>query len=122
MSSPIRDEHPRPDRVRDSWMTLNGQWDFAFDWESKGCAERWYEPDVGLRGERHKIEVPFPYQSQLSGINSQEYCQVVWYSRSFALPQSMENRRRLLRFGAADHLPAGIPRLLDYGRACGLRE
>ena len=31
MNTVPRPEHPRPDRLREHWMTLNGSWDFAFD-------------------------------------------------------------------------------------------
>lgn len=103
LSSPIRGEHPRPDRVRENWLTLNGQWDFAFDRDNRGLKEGWYR-SLGLDGRGLKIEVPFPYQSQLSGINSQEHCDVVWYQRSFTLPEELKPMRRLLHFGAADYL------------------
>ena len=26
-----RPEHPRPDKYRENWLCLNGEWDFAFD-------------------------------------------------------------------------------------------
>ncbi len=102
MTSPIRGEYPRPDRKREHWLTLNGQWEFAFDQENRGRQERWYQPGHSL-GDL-KIEVPFPYQSSLSGINSQEHCDVVWYKRSFQLPEELGGLRRLLHFGAADYV------------------
>lgn len=102
MTAPIRGEHPRPDRVRGQWMTLNGQWDFAFDREGRGLREKWYRPETAMGDEGLHIEVPFAYQSELSGINSQEHCDVVWYKRRFRVPEDM-TARRLLRFGAADY-------------------
>ena len=36
MNAILRNEHPRPDRMRASWMTLNGPWDFAFDPDDAG--------------------------------------------------------------------------------------
>lgn len=27
----LRSEYPRPQFVRDKWLNLNGEWDFAFD-------------------------------------------------------------------------------------------
>ena len=94
MSTPIRAEYPRPDRVRQSWLTLNGQWDFAFDSENQGLREGWYQPDSALGGSLLQIEVPFPYQSQLSGINSQKHVDVVWYRRRFTLPEELLSLRR----------------------------
>lgn len=102
LPSPIRGEYPRPDRVRENWLTLNGQWDFAFDRENRGLAEQWYRSS-GLDGGGLRIEVPFPYQSKLSGIDSQEHCDVVWYQRTFELPENLKSMRRLLHFGAADY-------------------
>ena len=99
MSEIRRMEHPRPDRVREQWCTLNGTWDFAFDPDKAGTREKWYSALPAT----HRIEVPFCYQSALSGINSQEHCDVVWYSRTFTVPEGM-TARRLLHFGAVDYL------------------
>ena len=96
---PIRTDHPCPDRVRQTWHSLNGQWDFAFDLNMVGKKEKWYR---GLPA-THKIEVPFCYQSKLSGINSKEHCNVVWYARKTTIPANM-TARRLLHFGAVDYI------------------
>lgn len=99
MSSPIRNEHPRPDLQRSAWMTLNGPWAFAFDRQDRGLRDKWYRhADFPLT-----IEVPFAYQSELSGVNSQEACNVVWYRRRMAVPASMRGLRKLLHFGAVDY-------------------
>ena len=99
MNEALRMEYPRPDRVRGAWCTLNGQWDFAFDQNKVGKKEKWYRELPAT----HKIEVPFCYQSKLSGINSQEHCDVVWYARKFVVPADM-TARRLLHFGAVDYI------------------
>lgn len=98
MAGVIRSAHPRPDRVRQSWCTLNGVWAFAFDQDKLGKKDRWYIDFP----EQYTIEVPFVYQSQLSGIHKQEHCDVVWYQRKFTVPASM-GARRLLHFGAVDY-------------------
>ena len=41
MMTILRNEHPRPDRFRQTWLTLNGTWDFAFDHEDGGKAREW---------------------------------------------------------------------------------
>ena len=38
-----RKEHPRPQMQRDTWETLNGSWEFAFDFSKSGIdRELWY--------------------------------------------------------------------------------
>lgn len=83
-----RGEYPRPQFVRDSWMSLNGEWDFSFGTDQFDL----------------KIIVPYVYQSQLSGIGSNNPCDVVWYRKSFILPKEMRGKRILLHFGAVDYL------------------
>lgn len=99
MTQALRMEHPRPDRVRKSWMTLNGQWDFAFDKMKTGKKEKWYNAFP----KEMKIEVPFAYQTILSGVNKQEHVDVVWYERTFTVPTDMTGKR-LLHFGAVDYI------------------
>lgn len=38
-----RPEHPRPQFYRDSWLNLNGQWNFAFDFDISGVQKGWPE-------------------------------------------------------------------------------
>ncbi len=96
-----RPEYPRPDAARspDSWTCLNGIWDFEFDLDNKGIAERWFEQPNFSR----KITVPFVYQSKLSGINDQRFVDHVWYARTFSIPKGKAKGRVLLNFGAVDY-------------------
>ncbi|KIL40920.1 glycoside hydrolase family 2 [Gordoniibacillus kamchatkensis] len=94
-----RDDYPRPQFVRDAWMTLNGTWDFAADDEHVGAAERWYEHGPFER----QICVPFAYQSQLSGIHESTFHDVVWYRRPFKIPAEHAGKRAILHFGAVDY-------------------
>ncbi len=82
-----RGEYPRPQFVRDSWMSLNGEWDFSF----------------GTDAFDRKIIVPYAYQAQLSGIGSNEFWDLVWYRKRFVLPKEMKDKRILLHFGAVDY-------------------
>ena len=50
-------EYPRPRLVRENWLNLNGYWDFAITSED-GVPLKFSE----------KILVPFPPESELSGI------------------------------------------------------
>ncbi|MBQ4608444.1 MAG: glycoside hydrolase family 2, partial [Clostridia bacterium] len=95
-----RPEHPRPDFVRETFLNLNGVWQFAFDDENKGVAEGWMKSGYALPLE---ITVPFAYQTKASGLGpTDEIHPVIWYRRSFTVPQEMQGKRILLRFGAVD--------------------
>lgn len=96
-----RPEHPRPDFMRDSFVNLNGTWQFAFDDACVGAREGWEKP-------RHilplSIEVPFAYQTKLSGIGpTDEIHPNLWYRRTFETPGEWQGKRVLLRFGAVDY-------------------
>ena len=60
-----RTEYPRPQFVRRDWLCLNGIWDFAFDDEGLAASQHWELDSHGLDG---RIEVPFCFESRLSGI------------------------------------------------------
>ena len=95
-----RPEHPRPDFQRDTFYNLNGTWSFAFDDQDAGLRDKWYQPGVALE---QSITVPFCYQCKASGIGpTDEIHPVLWYRRSFPVPEEMRGRRILLRFGAID--------------------
>ena len=88
-------EYPRPQLTRDKWQSLNGEWQFA-------AAQQDEAPPVGKRlGE--KILVPYPVESQLSGIERHE--DRMWYRRTFTVPKGWKvgsDRRLDLNFGAVD--------------------
>lgn len=94
-----RPEYPRPQFVREPWMNLNGAWQFEFDDGNAGLKEKWYARGSFSR----QITVPYVFQSKLSGIDLQEFHDVVWYSRQFELPVEMKDKRILLHFGAVDY-------------------
>ena len=94
-----RVEYPRPQFVRSIWFNLNGEWEFAFDDADEGLSLGWYDGrTLPLR-----IKVPFAYQTKLSGINDKTIHEVVWYARSFELPDEFSKRDLLLNFGAVDY-------------------
>lgn len=94
-----RPEYPRPQMERSHWMNLNGIWEFGFDDQNEGLAERWYNN----RSLDMRINVPYTYQSELSMINIQDFHDIVWYRRSFNLDTTMLNQRIILNFGAVDY-------------------
>ncbi|WP_084278902.1 glycoside hydrolase family 2 protein [Anoxybacteroides tepidamans] len=95
-----RNEYPRPQLVRKQWLNLNGTWDFCFDDENKGIGERWYER---FPEKRQQINVPFVYQTSLSGIGDPSFHDIVWYQRTFAVPPEWKGQTIVLHFGAVDY-------------------
>lgn len=93
-----RPEYPRPQFVRDDWLNLNGAWQFETDRGDSGL-ERGL-PDRALTG---TILVPFPPESELSGIGDTDFLEAVWYRRVVTLPAAWAGRRVLLHFGAVDY-------------------
>lgn len=91
----MRNEYPRPIFKRDNWVSLNGEWDFIFDDENKGIDQQFfrYFPKESL-----KINVPFAYQTKLSGINERTKHDVIWYRKKV-----MVNSKTRINFQAVDY-------------------
>nr|WP_151481308.1 PA14 domain-containing protein [Streptomyces albicerus] len=88
-------EYPRPQLTRTDWKNLNGTWQFA-------AAQAGEQPPVG-RNLAEKILVPYPVESQLSGIERHE--DRMWYRRTFTVPADWKigsGKRLQLNFGAVD--------------------
>lgn len=90
---------PRPDFYREDWFDLNGEWEFSFDDDHKGMGEDWFKTHSFDK----KIQVPFCYQSKLSGIHDTTRHPYVWYSKKVTLPKNMADKRIWLNFGAVDY-------------------
>ncbi len=87
----VREEYPRPQMRRDSYLCLNGLWNY--------CISDRADPPASWEGQ---ILVPFSPESLLSGVGRQlkpgEY---LWYERD--LPDFYSgNGQLLLHFGAVD--------------------
>ncbi|HEU5138377.1 MAG TPA: glycoside hydrolase family 2 TIM barrel-domain containing protein [Bacillales bacterium] len=95
----VRNEYPRPQFVRKQWLNLNGEWDFAFDDHNQGLLEKWYKEFP----KEKKILVPFGFQSKKSGIDDPSFHDVVWYHRGVTVPESWEDQKLVLHFGAVDY-------------------
>ena len=94
-----RSEHPRPDRKREAWICLNGEWDFEIDNDKIGLAKEYY-----LRHALHeKITVPFSPESVLSGVGKTDFMQAVWYKKDIDIPKEWAGKRVILHIGACDH-------------------
>ncbi|KRL07901.1 family 2 glycoside hydrolase [Schleiferilactobacillus perolens DSM 12744] len=95
-----REQYPRPQFVRQGpWQNLNGAWHFAFDDQDIGRREAWFQNSLP---DPVDIQVPFVYQSKLSGINDQSIHDIVWYQRPLAVTKK-DGEHYLLHFGAVDY-------------------
>ena len=82
--------YPRPQLRRDSFILLNGPWDF-----------RVTKAD-GAESYAGTIEVPFPPESQKSGVHRRIGAdETMRYRRTFSLPEA-DGMRTILHFGAVD--------------------
>ena len=96
MAAIPRPEYPRPQFERETWINLNGAWDYVFDLVGSGI-ERGYEAATSFEG---KITVPFCPESQLSGIGYTDFIPYMWYHRVLDIPLAWQNKDILLNFGA----------------------
>ena len=86
--------HPRPQMRRDSFLCLNGIWDFTVCAESALPAQ--YDKE---------ILVPFCPESLLSGLQMTiAPGNYLFYRRNFSLPEGFLKKRLLLHIGGADQI------------------
>jgi beta-galactosidase/beta-glucuronidase len=85
-------DYPRPQFKRESYICLNGEWNFEFSKE---------EPLEYTK----KILVPFPPESALSNIEKKHLPGTkLYYKRSFSIPSGFKKDRIILHFGAVDQV------------------
>ncbi len=92
--------YPRPQFERKEWINLNGSWKFEFDDSDLGVAEKWFDGKQLSR----TINVPYVYESELSGIGEKTPHKFVWYARELNVPKQWMGKRVFLRFGAVDYI------------------
>jgi beta-galactosidase/beta-glucuronidase len=90
-------DYPRPQFVRRNWVNLNGTWEFAFDDNNCGEKERWYRSFEAS----HTIQVPFTYETKLSGIGEETAHNHIWYHRQITVDQISE--KVILHFEGSDY-------------------
>lgn len=91
--------YPRPQWVREAWLSLDGAWNFRFDDNKQGVAKEWYKtlPDA------RNIIVPFTYETKASGIGEESHHSCIWYERSFTVPEHNRQQHVILHFQAVDY-------------------
>ena len=86
-------EYPRPQMKRDSFLCLNGYWDFAISDETE------------VKKYDTKILVPFSPESMLSEVNQKLLPnQFAHYQKIIELPEGFLNEVTYLHFGAVDQI------------------
>ncbi|GGT15972.1 LamG-like jellyroll fold domain-containing protein [Streptomyces chromofuscus] len=92
-------EYPRPQLVRSTWKNLNGPWQFS-------AAEAGEQPVFG-KDLDERIVVPFPVESQLSGLERHEdhmfYRRLVTVPKNWKVGKDGRGNRLKLNFGAVDY-------------------
>lgn len=104
--------YPRPQLVRENWELLDGSWNFAFDDERRGEREQW-QSGADTNHFPLTIQVPFTYETKMSGIGDETAHKVVWYERTIQVTtpedapknkqgNKLANKRLLLHFEGVD--------------------
>ena len=89
----VLDEYPRPEMVRESYLNLNGVWDYAIT-----------ESDAFPQKYDGKILVPFSPEAPLSGVNRiLQPGEYLHYEKQLTLRKE-DHERYLLHFGAVDQI------------------
>jgi beta-galactosidase/beta-glucuronidase len=81
---------------RSNWTSLNGVWRFFYD---DACE---FTHPTQIKSWPMEIIVPFPPESEASGIGDRDFHLVCWYQRDFDCTPSLG--RVILRFGAVDYV------------------
>lgn len=101
--------YPRPQLRRDSFLNLNGDWQFQI--RSEPYLPKTYS---------HTIRVPFPPESRLSGLQMQPPPgSYLFYARKLRLPDGFQQGRILLHIGAADQIADVYVNQLHVGTHIG---
>ena len=87
--------YPRPQLQRPQWTSLNGTWRFFYDDEQK------FASPLDIEDWPQRITVPYPPESEASGIADRGLHRVCWYEREFEIEAN--DQRVLLHLGAVDY-------------------
>ena len=88
-------EFPRPEKRRESWLNLNGSWQFELFAAGSEAAEKAFDRANYTR----TIQVPFSWVCPLSGVE-EKVAGIGWYRREV---EFAPKGRLFLCFGAVDY-------------------
>lgn len=94
-----RPEYPRPQFERETWINLNGEWTYSFDFGKSGKEKNFQNSN----GFADKIIVPFCPESSLSGVGHTDFINAMWYHRDINIPDDWKGKKVLLNFGGVDY-------------------
>lgn len=98
-------EYPRPQFKRDSFFSLNGEWDLAFS-----------KSDRLQNNFDYKIIVPFSPECPLSNVNRElQDDEYLIYQKQFELPDGFNKGRVFINFGAVDQIATVIINGIEVG-------
>ena len=115
-----RPEHPNPQWERESFVNLNGEWQFETDRGASGHERGLIEAE----SLSSVINVPFCPESSLSGVGDKDFMLQVWYKKIISFTEEeLSGKRVILHFGAADFITTlyvggkqvGAPHVGGYG-------
>ena len=89
--------HPNPQFTRKEFLSLDGEWNFCFDDENKGIINKYFDNFPTT----HKINVPYTYETEASGIHDEKVHNVVWYNKK--LNYKLNEKEVILHFEGVDY-------------------
>ena len=102
-------EYPRPQLRRESYINLNGVWQYAIT-----------PADAVPEAMDGEIIVPFSPECELSGVNRTVHPnESLWYTQHFDIPSGFNHGRILLHFGAVDQIATVYINGCDAGSHVG---
>ena len=115
-----RTEYPNPISERENWLSLNGDWDFGYEYKGrcfKFSKDEKRAAEIRAKGNYpHTISVPFCPESKLSGIGYTGFINLAWYRKTVNIQKN--DNLVFLNIGAADYLTT----LLVNGKFAGRHQ
>lgn len=105
----VLQEYPRPQLQRDSYINLNGEWNYAI-----------YPKAEEFEGYQGKIVVPFSPECLLSGVGKVVTpTDKIYYRRTFNVEKSFIKDKTIIHFGASDYRTKVWLNDVSFGRHSG---